>query len=63
MYAATKGFLDKVPASAMTTAEQLILDQVNPSLFKIIKSKGKITPEITHHLNAELYKISFPAKA
>lgn len=60
IYAATKGFLDKVPTSQIVAAEAAILKHVNPLLYKVIKAKGKITPEINAHLADQLGRVPLP---
>ncbi|KAG2496881.1 hypothetical protein HYH03_005280 [Edaphochlamys debaryana] len=50
VYAATKGYLDKVPVNQITATEDVILKHVDERLFKLLKFKGKITPEINAHL-------------
>ncbi|KAG2452931.1 hypothetical protein HYH02_002270 [Chlamydomonas schloesseri] len=54
VYAATKGYLDKVPVNKITACEDVILKHVDPRLFKILKAKGKITPEINAHLAQQM---------
>jgi proton translocating ATP synthase F1 alpha subunit len=63
VYAATKGYMDKVPTNAVEKAEKLVLDNVNPALFKILKAKGKFDADLSAHLHNELSNISFPTKA
>jgi proton translocating ATP synthase F1 alpha subunit len=63
VYAATKGYMDKVPTNAVEKAEKLVLDNVNPALFKILKSKGKFDADLSAHLHNELSNITFPTKA
>lgn len=64
VYAATKGFLDKVPASEMGKAEQLVLKNVDPKLLRILRVKQKIDPILDQHLRQQLSRIQFPtAKA
>ncbi len=46
VYAATKGFMDKVPTSKILEAESAVLKAVPPALLKIIKSHGKITAAV-----------------
>lgn len=39
VYAATKGYLDKVPVSETVNAEAAILKHVNPAIYKVLKAK------------------------
>jgi F-type H+-transporting ATPase subunit alpha len=61
VYAATKGFLDNVPTNKITAAETAILKHVDPNLFKILRNKHKISPEINHHLQEQIQKVPLPA--
>eukprot|EP00195_Chlamydomonas_chlamydogama_P015240 CAMPEP_0202891444 /NCGR_PEP_ID=MMETSP1392-20130828/1487_1 /ASSEMBLY_ACC=CAM_ASM_000868 /TAXON_ID=225041 /ORGANISM="Chlamydomonas chlamydogama, Strain SAG 11-48b" /LENGTH=576 /DNA_ID=CAMNT_0049575191 /DNA_START=182 /DNA_END=1912 /DNA_ORIENTATION=- len=63
VYAATKGFLDKVSTSDITAAETAILKHVNPAVYKVLKAKGKITPELNAHLQEQIRKVPLPIKA
>ncbi|GIL48654.1 hypothetical protein Vafri_5125 [Volvox africanus] len=54
VYAATKGYLDKVPVNKITATEDVILKHVDPKIFKVLKAKGKITPEINAHLAQQM---------
>ncbi len=63
VYAATKGYLDKVPTSAITDAEAAILQHVDPAIYRLLRDKQKITPEINAHLVAQLSKVPLPIKA
>jgi len=60
IYAATKGYMDKVPASKITAAEAAVLSHVDKNLFKVLKAKGKITPEIDAHMKQQLSKVAMP---
>nr|CAI34836.1 ATP synthase alpha chain, mitochondrial precursor [Polytomella sp. Pringsheim 198.80] len=60
VYAATKGFLDKVRVQDIVAAEEAVISQVNPAVFKILKANGKITPALDAHLKAELRKVKLP---
>lgn len=61
LYAATKGYLDKVPTNKMTAAEAAILAGVDKNVFKVLKGKGKITPELDAHLKQQISKVQLPA--
>ncbi len=63
IYAATKGFLDKVAPSDMGKAETAILKHVNPLIYKVLKAKGKITPELNAHLVDQVKSVPLPLKA
>ena len=63
VYAATKGFLDKVHTSEITNAETAILKHVNPLVYKVLKAKGKITPELDAHIKQQLRAVPLPIKA
>mmetsp|Transcript_17340 Transcript_17340/g.29653 ORF Transcript_17340/g.29653 Transcript_17340/m.29653 type:complete len:561 (-) Transcript_17340:256-1938(-) len=63
VYAATKGFMDKVKVSDITKAEVAVLANVNPALFKLIKAAGKITPVLDSHIKDQLRKVPMPIKA
>jgi len=63
VYAATKGFLDKVAPSDITAAETAILKHVNPLVYKVLKAKGKITPELNAHLVEQMKGVPLPVKA
>lgn len=63
VYAATKGFMDKVHVSDIGKAEELVLKHVDPLVFKVLKGKGKFTPELDAHLRAQLSAIQFPTKS
>lgn len=63
VYAATKGFMDKVVVQDIGAAEQAVLDNVDPAVFKILKAKGKITPELDAHIRAQLSKVPFPVRS
>ncbi len=54
VYAATKGYLDKVPVSEISGCEDIILKHIDPRLIKLLKFKGKITPEVNAHLAAQM---------
>ncbi|KAG2422090.1 hypothetical protein HXX76_013569 [Chlamydomonas incerta] len=54
VYAATKGYLDKVPVNKITECEEVILKHIDPRVFKILKAKGKITPELNAHLAQQM---------
>eukprot|EP00798_Chlamydomonas_sp_ICE-L_P022274 gene22274-29349_t len=60
MYAATKGFLDSVHANKMGQAEVAILKAMDPNIYKVLKAKGKITPELGFHLDAALKAVVLP---
>ncbi|PNW87289.1 hypothetical protein CHLRE_02g116750v5 [Chlamydomonas reinhardtii] len=62
VYAATKGYLDKVPVNQITACEDVILKHVDPRLFKILKAKGKITPEINAHLAQQMSNLPVMTK-
>jgi len=61
IYAATKGFLDKVHASKMGQAETAILNHVDKNLFKVLKGKGKFSPELDAHLRQQLQSCPLPS--
>ncbi|GBF89173.1 ATP synthase F1 subunit alpha, mitochondrial [Raphidocelis subcapitata] len=63
VYAATKGYLDKVSTSDITAAEASILKHVDPNIYKVLRAKSKITPELAAHLHAQLTKVPLPIKA
>ena len=63
VYAATKGFLDKVAPADITAAETAILKHVNPLVYKVLKAKGKITPELNAHLEQQIRGVPLPIKA
>jgi hypothetical protein len=50
VYAATKGYLDKVSTSDITAAEAAILKHVDPAIYKVLRAKQKITPELNAHM-------------
>jgi F-type H+-transporting ATPase subunit alpha len=50
VYAATKGYLDKVHTSDITAAETAILKHVDPAIYKVLRAKQKITPELNAHM-------------
>jgi len=54
VYAATKGYLDKVSTSNITAAEAAILKHVDPAIYKVLRAKQKITPELNAHLQVGL---------
>jgi F-type H+-transporting ATPase subunit alpha len=54
VYAATKGYLDKVSPANITAAEAAILKHVDPNVYKVLRAKGKITPELNAHLHAQV---------
>ncbi|GFR46733.1 hypothetical protein Agub_g8356 [Astrephomene gubernaculifera] len=54
VYAATKGYLDRVPVNKITGSEDVILKHVDPKVFKILKGNGKITPELNAHLAQQM---------
>ena len=54
VYAATKGYLDKVPVNEISGCEDIILKHIDPRLLKLLKFKGKITPEVNAHLAAQM---------
>jgi F-type H+-transporting ATPase subunit alpha len=54
VYAATKGYLDKVPVNKITGTEEVILKHVDPKIFKILKAQGKISPAINAHLAQQM---------
>ena len=63
VYAATKGYLDKVSTSDITKAEAAILKHVDPAIYKVLRAKGKITPELNAHLHAQITAVPLPTKA
>lgn len=63
VYAATKGYLDKVSTSDITAAEAAILKHVDPAIYKVLRAKGKITPELNAHLHAQITAVPLPTKA
>lgn len=44
MYAATKGFLDKVSTGDITSAETAILEHVDPNIYKVGPRRRPHTP-------------------
>jgi hypothetical protein len=50
VYAATKGYLDKVATSDITAAEAAILQHVDPAIYKVLRAKQKIDPALNAHL-------------
>jgi F-type H+-transporting ATPase subunit alpha len=54
VYAATKGYLDKVSTSDITAAEAAILKHVDPAIYKVLRAKQKITPELNAHMQVRL---------
>jgi len=63
VYAATKGFLDKVATSDIVKAEEMILSSVDDDIFKVLRSKQKIDAALTYYIDNALSKIPFPTKA
>lgn len=62
VYAATKGYLDKVAVSDITTAEAAILKHVNPAVYKVLKANSKINPALNQHLHLQLTQVPLPIK-
>lgn len=60
VYAATKGYMDKVPVNKIVAAEEAVLASVDPRVFKVLKAKGKITPEVDAHIKQQLQNVVFP---
>jgi F-type H+-transporting ATPase subunit alpha len=52
-----------VSTSDITTAEAAILKHVDPNIYKVLRAKSKITPELAAHLHAQLSKVPLPIKA
>ena len=63
VYAATKGYLDKVATPDITKAEEAILKHVDPAIYKVLKAQSKISPHLAAHINAQLSKVPLPVKA
>ena len=63
VFAATKGYLDKVAPADITAAETAILKHVNPLVYKVLKAKGKITPELNAHLDQQMRGVPLPIRA
>eukprot|EP00877_Chromochloris_zofingiensis_P000209 jgi/Chrzof1/10189/Cz04g32030.t1_ATPA2 len=62
VYAATKGYLDKVNTADITAAEAAILKHVDPLIYKVLRAKQKITPELQAHLHSQLTKVPLPIR-
>ena len=60
VYAATKGYMDKVHVRDITTAEALVLKHVSPNITKLIKARGKIDAALQAHLHQALIAVPFP---
>ncbi|WIA29192.1 hypothetical protein OEZ86_011703 [Tetradesmus obliquus] len=60
VYAATKGYLDKVSPANITAAETAILKHIDPNIYKVLRAKGKITPELNAHLHAQMTTLPLP---
>jgi F-type H+-transporting ATPase subunit alpha len=52
-----------VATSDITAAEAAILKHVDPAIYKVLRAKGKITPELNAHLHAQLTAVPLPTKA
>jgi F-type H+-transporting ATPase subunit alpha len=63
VYAATKGYLDKVATADITKAETAILENVDPNILKVLRAKHKISPEINVHLQDQMSRIPLPIRA
>lgn len=63
VYAATKGFLDKVAVSDITRAEEAVLAHVDPKIYKVLAHTQKITPQLDAHLRTQLRAVPLPIKA
>ena len=63
VYAATKGYLDKCSTADITAAEAAILKHVDPLVYKALRSKQKITPELNAHLVDQITKVPLPVRA
>jgi len=63
VYAATKGYLDKVNTADITAAEAAILKHVDPNIYKVLRDKHKIGPELQAHLHDQLSKVPLPIRA
>jgi len=63
VYAATKGYLDKVATADITKAETAILENVDPNVLKVLRAKQKITPELNVHLQDQMSRIPLPIRA
>mmetsp|Transcript_1046 Transcript_1046/g.2850 ORF Transcript_1046/g.2850 Transcript_1046/m.2850 type:complete len:575 (-) Transcript_1046:269-1993(-) len=62
IYAATKGFMDKVHPADVTKAEEAVLAHVNPLVYKVLRGKGKITPELDVHLKQQMEGVKMPIR-
>jgi F-type H+-transporting ATPase subunit alpha len=62
VYAATKGFMDKVHVADITKAEALVLKHLDPRIYKIMKAGNKISPELMAHMNQQIGDIAFPIR-
>ncbi|KAG1674934.1 hypothetical protein FOA52_014727 [Chlamydomonas sp. UWO 241] len=62
VYAATKGFLDKVHPADIVKAEAAVLAHVNPLVYKVLGAKGKITPELDAHIQDQLRGVQLPIR-
>nr|BDC46354.1 ATPase subunit 1 [Gnetum hainanense] len=58
LYAAVKGFCDRMPLETIPQYEQTILSSVEPSLLQAILDKGEITHEIAQKLDDFLKNIT-----
>uniref|UniRef100_A0A7S3QY98 ATP synthase subunit alpha n=1 Tax=Dunaliella tertiolecta TaxID=3047 RepID=A0A7S3QY98_DUNTE len=63
IYAATKGYMDKVAVADITKAEQVVLQHTNPDIYKVLKHNNKITPELNQHIHLMLSKMPMPVRA
>nr|YP_001315101.1 ATP synthase F1 subunit alpha [Chlorokybus atmophyticus]ABO15090.1 ATP synthase F1 subunit alpha [Chlorokybus atmophyticus] len=50
IYAAVKGYLDKISVSQISTFEQELLQRCPPEIFKTIREEKQITPELDNRL-------------
>jgi F-type H+-transporting ATPase subunit alpha len=57
LFAATKGFLDKLPLSAIADFEQTVLNDVDKDFLKSIATKKTLDSDMEKHLESFLQNI------
>jgi len=50
-------------SSNITAAEAAILKHVDPAIYKVLRAKQKITPELNAHMQAQIMAVPLPINA
>jgi F-type H+-transporting ATPase subunit alpha len=62
VYAATKGYMDRVDVRDITKAEQVVLQHMDPKVYKVLNAERKISPQLNQHLHNIIKAMPMPVK-